>query len=270
MPEPQQQPPPNEQLPPVPGQPPAADPEVARLTRSVQDQRSEIDRLKRLITAPPQPVAQPGQQMSREDMDKQFFRNPIDASIAIATKAAQDTMAQQQGPSFDTLVQVARNEARGTDVKQQAIFDKYIAEIEVAVATAPPNYRTNVNVWRNAFNVTKGAHLEEILAEAGTSSQTAEPPRSAAVHIRDGSGPAPSSPRPGQPPRGEQLSAEEQRVARKFKMSDERYLAGKKHYEGQTDPQSNPIGPSSWDPMITFDSADSRRKAREARKAAKK
>lgn len=255
-----------QQLPPAPRQtPPAEDPEVARLRSEVARSRQDLDALRSRITAQPAPAAGNGQGMSPAEMAREFYKDPIAHSAAIAQRVVQDTLRAEGEPTRQTMIQMAKSQVRAKDEK---LFDKYYLEIEAAVNTVAPQFHGNITVWENALKLVKGNHIDEIIAEraAASGQPPAGEPRgngdSAALHIRQGDGPAPPSPRQPQATAGTELSADEKHVARKLGLTEEQYKAGKAHLEGQNDPVRDPVGKSSWDGQITFDSRERRRKIR--------
>jgi len=260
---------PPEGLPPVSAVKPPEDPELARLRGEVTKNRTELDNLRARFTAPPQSAVQPQGQMSSADMAREFYKDPIQASVAIATKVLQDQQKAGNDSSRSTLIEVARNSVRTRSPETAVLFDKYLPEIEAAVSTVDPQIQTNINVWDNAFTLVKGKHMDEIWAERQSQQSQSDANRSPAVHIKQGGGPEPSSARPAATAAGTELSPEEKRTARKLGLSEDQYKAGKKHYNEQNDPVTHPVGKSSWDDQITFSSVERRRKLRAAAKGAK-
>jgi len=108
----------------------------------------------------PQPV---NQQVSKEDMEKQFWADPLNTSMTIAKYASQqayEAARREMGLSLEALSELAKEKVRGSDPE---IFDKFQGEIEAMVATVPEQFKQNANVWRNAFNTVKGNHMDEII-----------------------------------------------------------------------------------------------------------
>jgi len=247
-------------LPPVPPAKPAEDSELVRLRAAVDRGNKDLDELKRRFTAPPAPAASPVQPMSSADMAKEFYKDPVGHAIAIANKVMDDRAKANGDPNRETLIQIAKDSVRSKD---PSTFDKYYLEIEAAVNTVAPQFHGNINVWENAFKMARGSHIDEILAERGEAAKKAVGNGdSAALHVREGGGPASPSARPAQPPAGTELSQDEKRTARKLGITEDQYKAGKVHLEGQNDPVRSPVGPSSWDSYITFSSKDRKRRLR--------
>lgn len=258
-------------LPPV-QKPPQEDPELTRLRGEVTKQKSDLDALKARFTAPPAPAAN-NQPMSSTDMAREFYKDPIASSVAIAQKVLQDQQRQGNDASRATLIQVAKDSVRNSSPENAQLFDKYILEIEAAVTSVDPQFQTNINVWKHALNLAKGSHIDEIMEDrrkaAGQPAAGEEPARAPAVHIRAGEGPGQSSNRPAAAAKGEELSQDEKRTARRLGLSEDSYKMGKKHVAEQNDAVSDPVGKSSWDPFITFDSRERKRRLRAEQLAAK-
>ena len=250
-------------LPPVAPAKPAEDPELARLRAAVDKGNRDLEEMKRRFTAPLAPAATV-QPMSSADMAKEFYKDPVGHAVAIANKVMDERAKANGDPNRETLIQIAKDHVRAKD---PAVFDKYYLEIDAAVNTVAPQFHGNINVWENAFKMARGNHIDEILAERGEAAKKAQGNGdSAALHIREGGGPASPSARPAQPAAGTELSQDEKRTARKLGLTEDQYKAGKAHLEGQNDPVRSPVGPSSWDKYITFSSRD--RKARLRKEAA--
>lgn len=214
---------------------------------ALKSMQAEIDRLKtRLDAPPPAPAPAPGAAPSKEDYEKQFFRDPLGMSSAIANAAVQNAMATNNAASFDTLVEMAKSTARNRNPAEAELFDKLLPDIEVKISNVPQHLRGNVNVWSNAFSMVKGEKFMEIREFKN---------RTPAVHIADGPA-APSNRQPAAPPK-EKLSDDEAMVARKLGLSSEDYLRGKKLYETQ-----------EWPDVLTFDTTEARRRKRDAAAAA--
>ena len=261
--------PPSSTLPPVTPQrqqPPAEDPETVRLRGEVARHQKEIDQLRSRVTAPPQPAAGNQQPPSQAELQREFYRDPVGYSAAIAQRVVQDQINNVQQGSHETLMRVARDAARAIDPK---FFDKYELEVRANVDTVAPQFRTNVAVWENAFKLVRGNHIDEILAERGQT-PAPEPARAPAVHVASGDGPAGPSARAASAPAGQELSSEEKHIAKKLHLTEAQYKAGKAAYEGQNDPVSDPVGPSSWDKFVTFSSKDRRRKLAAEREASQR
>ncbi len=245
--------------------PPVQDPAIARMAQKIQAQDQELERLKRTVMAPPQA---PGGGMSKADLEKEFFKSPLEFTANIAQRAVQE-YAQRQGPGvgFDTQVEMAARIARGDDPEEQAIFDKWRTEIEATVMQVDVPQRANATVWVNAFKMVKGNHARELMDSVRGKG---EENRAPGVIIRPGNGPAAPTKAAPAPAGNAALSDEEKREARKFRISDERYATAKKENLEQSDFMRNPLGPSSWDQHVTFSTRGNRRIAREAKKAAVK
>jgi len=240
---------------------PPVDPQITALQAEVAKSRRDMDELKKRLTpAPPQPPLQmppPNAQppMDATQLKAEFFRNPLELSTAIAQRAA----AEQNQVNYDTLREVARKAARDQDPE---VFDRFETEINLLLAnTVQPQFHTNVNVWKNAFNQVRGQHIPEIL-EMKKQTPPNESPRGPAVHVSHEGGPAAPN-RAAPAPAQEGLNADEKAMAKRLGITEEQYLQGKKDYDNQSEK-----GPSSWDKYFTFSSKDRRRQERAARNAA--
>lgn len=246
--------------------PPAVDPAVARLTASLEQTRGQVEQLRRQVLAPAQPAPVPGAPPTRQEMERQFMQAPVDMTAAIAQRTVQEAMQRFGANGFDTQVEMAMNLARGTNPDDQTLWDRYLPEIQGAVAQVDPQLRINSTVWRNAFQMVKGAHVDDIIASR-QAAQTPQGNQSPAVHVRTGNQSGVPSKAPAAPT-AEKLTDDEARFAKKFRIEPEEYLAGKKANLAQSDFIMDPLGKSSWDDHITFSSRDARRKAKEEKKRA--
>ena len=242
-------------LPPAPPKPQAPDPALARLEQQLNQQGKLMADLMRKVGGSEPPPAGGEPPKNKADLDKEFFKSPVESTAKIAQSVGEALMQrqmQEMGGQFETLKQIARDKAREDDPE---LFDKYALEIENKMTGLQPNLLTNIHVWKSAFNVVKGEHLSEVLNERREKEN-----RAPAVHISHEGGPAPSRVSPPAPASAK-LSEDEQRVARQLGISNEQYQAGKDHIAGQND-----RGKSSWDGHITFDSREKRKIEREQRR----
>lgn len=240
------------------------DPELKKMREELNRLVGKVDK----IGAPPprqDPPPQPGQPLSKKELETRFYQNPLESTAQIATAVAQSMRAQDGSATYDTMVEVAKGEARKG---QEKLWDKYATEVEALVFTSTeqnPLVRQNIFVWKNAFNQVKGNHVDELISEA--KAEPAGGNRSAAIHISDEGGPSAPSRAAGPPPAGDKLSAEEQTMARNLGLSNEQYAEGKRRYDAQ---DSKPSRKSSWDDLMTFDTRQKRREQRAAAAASKK
>lgn len=222
--------------------------ELDLLKKQVAGQGQAVGQLQQALrearAQPVQPARPAGAGPTKEELEKSFWANPLDMTAAIAQRAAQEAAGQafQAGqaamaPSIDTLIQAARDKARERDSE---IFDRFGAEIDAKVAMVQPQFRTNVNVWINAYNNTVGENIEEVLKMRSARTAGGE-----SISIKGG-GPAPPSPKPAPVPKSPALSDDEKRIAKKLGLTDDEYRRGKDRYENQE---------TSWDQVITFDSS---------------
>lgn len=256
---------------PATGLPPVTqpDPQLAAMRQELSRLTGKVDRI---VQAPPAraPEPTPGQQMTKKEMEAKFYADPLQnvANIAghVAQQVAQSMRVQDGSANFDTLVEMARSQAKQLNPTLWDRFDQEISNLVVQSTQDNILMRQNVNVWRNAFNQIKGWHADELIAEATTK---AAENKSAALHLGgDQGGPASPSSRPAPGSPGEKLTLEEAMVAKGLRLTPEQYLDGRRRYNSQ---DHNPANKSSWDEAITFDTREQRRKQRErAAKAAAK
>jgi hypothetical protein len=228
----------------APPPPAKEDDEMVKLRR----QLAESDqRLQMAISSTRQP-AQPATPPSESDVNKQFFAAPARVTAEIAYAAAQQVAQQNDAASHETLVSVAKSQAReGTDPEA---FDKYKAEIEqqaMAFSGNNPAYLKNITLWKNAAEVVFGRHFREAKAAVREAAESTRAPA-----FRVGDGPAPPSPRGAQAPKPEALPEEAKQIARKLRITEDQMRKGIEMYNNQGN-ENDPSQPSSWDPYFTFD-----------------
>lgn len=235
---------------------PPVDPKIARMEAELADQKRLVNQL---ASQMPRPQAPPQSGVNMDDLNKEFYKNPVTTAAAIAAQAANEAIARHGQNGMDTLVQVAKDKAREQS-KNPELFDKYSAEIEARVkATVDPQFHSNMNVWLSSANISFGEHMSEI-----RDAVRAEKPASPAIKISEG-GPAAAGGQQAPALKGaaEGLSADEREMARNMDISPEQYAHGKEAVEKQA-----AKGPSSWDKYVTFSSKEARRTARATKRAA--
>lgn len=237
-------PPPEQQLPPV-------DPRIAQMQADLQEQRRLTQQLQQNMPKPATP------QNNLDDLNRQFFKDPVTSAVAIARQAAAELQQAQGANAHETLVSVAQDQAKKANPE---LWDKYFSEINESVkGRVDPQFHTNVTVWSSALDMSIGKHINDI-----RDAIRAEKPAAPAIKISEG-GPVASGGRPAAAASSaaEKLSPEERQMAKDLDISPEAYANGKTAYEDQS-----AKGKSSWDDYVTFSSKDSRRKARAAKRAA--
>lgn len=217
-----------------PPAPPAPDPRDA-----------ELERMRLALRSPAPDIPPPP---DKKAVETAFWRDPLSVSTAIAQAA------MQNNPGNDTLMEVAMGQARGADPEVQAIWDKYLPEIQANVATVAPQFRTNVQVWRNAFNFVKGIHFDEIFGERQSRN------KSAALHTNDGPA-APGVRAPSGSPKTK-LTEEESFISSSLGLTEDQYRHGKQIISEQHGKEKSP-----WDDAITIDSQSQRRANANAKRA---
>lgn len=255
-----------DQLPPV-DRSKQPDPEMAAMRAEMSRMTATVGRLAQnqqpARTVQPQPA---NGTPSAADLKKQFFEDPLQSSAIIAKQVTDHVMAQTTGASFDTLVTVARNEARKA---QPEVWDSYEAEIIALVEANTGNIplsRQNVNVWLNGARQVAGAHLDDLVKKKTDAAAAAgDNNRAPAFHISKDGGPAPAGSASARGANNKvQLSDDERTIARGLGLSDESYHKGKELLEGQN---YKPSEKSSWDKYMTFNTKEQRRAARAAKQA---
>lgn len=237
-------------VPPVEQQLPPVDPRIAQMQADLQEQRRLTQQLQQNMPKQPTP------QNNLDDLNRQFFKDPVTSAVAIARQAAAELQQSQGANAHETLVGVAQDQARKTNPE---LWDKYHTEIvEKVKAQVDSQFHTNSTVWSSALDMAIGRHINDI-----RDAVRAEKPQAPAIKISEG-GPAIGGGRPAAAPTGaaEKLTAEERQMAKDLDISPESYAAGKDAYDNQS-----AKGKSSWDDYVTFSSKDSRRKARAAKRA---
>lgn len=251
MPEPVVQDPPAAGLPPV-------DLKLVQAQAEVAEARRIADQLTRQLGQQRQ-QAPLSNQPSIDDLNKQFYKEPVQSTVAIVNQGIADALRQHGQAGFDTLIEVAKDKVR---TKNPELFEKYKSEIEMTVSsTVDKQFHTNINVWDNAANIVYGSHMSEIRDMARQNDPTKQTP---AIRVSEG-GPSTAGSHQGALPKGEasKLSTEELKMARDLDITPEAYQEGKTAYENQST-----RGKSSWDGLVTFSSKDARRVERAKRRAA--
>lgn len=212
--------------------------EIAELKRKHEQLTQMIQNFKPAQpAAPASPVAPP---VSPEQMEQNFWKNPVGSSAAIATWVAQQNLKQlQEGqiPIIDSMVSMVRKEMVR---EHKELFDAYGSEIESIVNNVELQYRTNPNIWQHAIDTVRGKHFEELAGKR---------------QVKNNSSAAPGLPgtATGQQ-RAPQLSPEESLIADIYKLSPAEYLEGKKMI---TDPVAQA---AAWDNVLTRDSDVAKRR----------
>lgn len=227
---------------------PPADGGLAALQKQLKDQEVDIAKLRQ--QADKGPLVVPAQQQiqgqpSKEQIEQMFWKDPLPMVDAIAKRAAWEAEQRVQTAGADTNRAIARDKARELDTE---VFDEYEAEIERKVGMVAPQFQGNINVWINAFNVTRGEHIDEIAAKKMAKAKQPDSQQTPGRSPSDG--PAAPSTRTPAPPKEKPLSDEEKEVARGLKLSESEYRRGKERYANQE---------KEWEKVVTFDSHEARR-----------
>lgn len=230
---------------PVPLPPPTPNPlegQVAAMQGDIAKLRDALQA--RVMPPPPQPPLQPMQQGDpKQQLEAAFWKDPLAVSAAIAQRATQEAMATHGQLGLDTLVETAKQQARGSDPERQKLFDAYSAEIEEVVRAMPPQLQANKAVWENARNVVLGRHVDDI--------RKLSAPTPAPTGLTGG--PLPPSSKAPKEPEKTPLSADEKDWAKRWGLTEDQYRHGKQLYDNQE---------TAFDTVITFDSTEARRRKR--------
>ncbi len=229
---------------------PTPDPAIAAMQNQIQQLNSTVQRLTQQPPPPPphhvnQPPTQPA---GKEEIEKVFWKDPLNTSAAIAQRVAMETMQNYQSQNYDTMVESAKALAMA-DPKMKEVYDRFPVEVEAKVANLSPQFRTNSTVWKNAIIMVRGEKMEELMKARTSSPKPGQ-----------GDGPAPPSSRPAPPnPAASKLSDDEKLWAKRLGLTDEQYASGKEKYANQEE---------RWADVVTFDSMERRRRDAAARRKA--
>lgn len=238
--------------------PPARDTEIEALKAQMADRDAKFNMLVSSMQNAAQQQPQPQQTpQSVEDLNKQIWQNPSAMVDQIASVRAQQIAQQMVGNAMsqdhETMVSVARSQAREEAGDMTDLFDRYRSEIESIVGQNQPQYHRNVNVWRAARDRVFGMHARELRATAKEEREK-DKPKAPAFRIGDGPAP-PSAPRDPKQPRGE-VDPMVKVLAQKLDIDEERMADGVEKYNSQYRTIEGALGdpnhPSPWDPYISF------------------
>jgi hypothetical protein len=223
-------------VPGMPPDPPQPDPAIS----AMQNQIAQLNQTVQRLTQPPPPPAvnqpAPG---SKEEVEKVFWKDPLNTSAAIAQRVAMETMSRYQQQNFETMVESAKSLALA-DPKLKLVYEKFPVDVEAKLANVDPQFRTNATVWKNAIIMVRGEKADELMKH-----------QSSAPKPGQGDGPAPANHRTAPaPPTTSKLTEDEKKWAANLKLSEEQYAKGKERYENQE---------QRWGDVITFDSMERRR-----------
>lgn len=214
--------------------------DTKKLMEEMRELRDQVKATQQTSQTSPSPPAAPpptGRPLTREEMEQQYWKDPLSSTAAIAQHAANSIARQFQeglGPSMQALEEIAKQEARKID---SATFDKYLPQIEAKMSLAPKQFRSNPQTWKNAFNAVRGENFEEI-----SKGRQAAPPGTT-------DGPGMSAPRRTHSTTpGSSLTEEELAIAKKLKISAKDYEHGKQLVNDQG---------NAWNSVFTFESGQS-------------
>lgn len=178
-------------------------------------------------TPPPSPPPAANGQMSKADLEKMYWKDPI----GYLQMAMGYTLQQAQNANADVLADVAKDRVRASDPE---VWDALESIIMAKMTDVAPQYRANATVWQNAFNMAKGENMQKVLELKGNKK---------VVPTQDG--PMPVTSKAPAAPAAAKLSDDEALFAKKMKLSADQYNKGKEFYNNQE---------AMWNSVITFDS----------------
>lgn len=232
---------------------------LVALQKQLADTTAENERLKVAVKSKViQPAPAPGNVPTKEDIEKRFWTDPLDMTSAIANRAVFEAEQRIMSNVIPSQREAARKEIRGSGIDAE-IFDKYAAEIDAAINGMQPQFQGNIQVWRNALNIIKGDHFDDI-TKFKADKRAAEGGDSIVTTTRTNDGPALPSGRQPPPPKEKPLSDDEKRIAGGLELTDAEYKRGQHRYDNQD---------TEWSKVVTFSSATKRRADAATRLAAK-
>lgn len=235
----------------IPDPPAIPDNVSSELDRMRQDIAGIRDAVQNRPVLPPQPPAPDAGTPDVRSIEKEFWKNPLTVTAAISQHAVAQALQATQGQTHDTLVEVAKQQARNRLSSDDAdLFDAYKGEIEQVVGTLAPQFQTNVNVWSNATTTVFGRHIADIVKIKAKKNGAPSP---------SGDGPAPPSTKGAPAPVKTPLTPEEKQWAKNWDITEDEYRHGKEILDDQD---------KHFEEVLTFDSKRKARKERE-RAAAK-
>lgn len=219
--------------------PEVKDTELDQLKARLAQQDTELSTLKQTLQQRPAPQPQQPQQKqpTKQELEKEFWADPLGKLGELAQVVRNNTLAEVQAMQHEPLTDLAKQKARETDPE---VFDALEVQVLAKIQDIPKQYHTNTTLWVNALNQVKGENLDKVMEIRGKGGQR-QP------HSPDG--PAPTSPR-NLPVTKKTLLPDEAEIARKMKLTPEQYLRGKEFYANQED---------MWKGVVTFDSQFDRR-----------
>jgi len=224
----------------------------AEIAAKDQENRELRAKLSRQPAAQPTQTVMPGNQpKTKKEIEAQLWSDPLPFIDTMARVATQEMINSEMGSAHDTLVSVAKTQARANlrSEAEKALFDKYEGEIEQMVKqNAPANFQRNVNVWTNAVNNVFGQHVAEITRDS----------RPSASIPRSTDGPAPPSAPSIRSASPESKLTDEQRemahnlaphVGWSHEEAESKYAHGLHIHNNQ--PGGKATDASAWDDVIT-------------------
>lgn len=207
------------------------DSELATLRKRIKDTEARLEEVRNRPVVM-QPPPQPRQQVTKKDIEDQFWRDPLQ-TVAGAMELSKNQTLQQVAP---VMSEFARSKAREEDPELFDMFKEEITARVNEVAAQIPSAMMTPIVWQNAFKTIVGENVNKVIEVRGKRQPAGTPDGPIGVNTR-------SAPPPAKP----KLSDDELLWAKKFKQTPEQYAQGKAFIEDQD---------SWWGTMFTFDSDD--------------
>lgn len=200
----------------------------------------------------------------KQAINQAFWTAPADAAYTLARRAAQEEIGQRNAAQFETLREVARDQARQKDAE---LFDRFADKIDAHMASLPPDFQINRQYWQAAMERMIGAHFKEIQREQAEAARAGKPAAPALHGLSDGPAAVGARPSPASTPSTSELSPDAHRVMRMLRLNEEQMKRGIEAFANQGDAM-DPTKPSSWDRVMSFDDQTGpRARALAARKA---
>lgn len=206
------------------------DDDIARLSGELDGLKRSlgqvVEHIRGTASPPPRPESvpapAPGGAPNKDDLTKQFYKDPLTASAQISSAVVQDQLSKALAPYHQTAVVAARATARGSGVNAE-IFDALEVQIEATMQTMPQQGHAMVSVWQNAFDLAKGKNLDKVMEITNKYKK----PASSRSFSDDG----PSAPSHNAPParKEEALSEDERAVMVGMGLTESQYRKGKEY-----------------------------------------
>lgn len=209
------------------------DNELATLRKRIKDTEARLEEVRNRPVVM-QPPPQPRQQVTKKDIEDQFWRDPLQ-TVAGAMELSKNQTLQQVAP---VMSEFARSKAREEDPELFDMFKEEITARVNEVAAQIPSAAMTPIVWHNAFKTIVGENVNKVIEVRGKRDRQPAGAPDGPIGVNTRSAPPPAKPK---------LSDDELLWAKKFKQTPEQYAQGKAFIENQD---------AWWGKMFTFDSDD--------------